>query len=110
MDGEEGHDWWEKMGDTYSFRTRIRRHFVVRSWTRATRACSSWIAVNRPRPLGKRWSQVGSSEGSLVVVASEEVESSVLPRGDEHSLSRGISSPVSDPPIVPPLAHYPFPN
>jgi hypothetical protein len=53
---------------------------------------------------------VGSSEGSLVVVASEEVESSVLPRGDEHSLSRGISSPVSDPPIVPPLAHYPFPN
>jgi hypothetical protein len=27
-------------------------------------------------------------------VASEEAESSVLPRGDEHSLSRGISSPV----------------
>jgi hypothetical protein len=26
-----------------------------------------------------------------VVVASEEAELSVLPRGDEHSLSRGIS-------------------
>ena len=37
-----------------------------------------------------------------MVVASEEVESSVLPRGDEHSLSRGISRPVC---LIPLLFH-----
>jgi hypothetical protein len=37
-----------------------------------------------------------------VVVASEEAESSVLPRGDEHSLSRGISSTVC---LIPLLFH-----
>ena len=56
--------WWDKLEDTYSFRTRIRRRFVVRSWTRATRACSSRIGVSRPRPLGKnevKGDQVGGA-------------------------------------------------
>ena len=35
---------------TYSFQTRTRRRSVVLSWTRVTRACSSWLAVSRPRP------------------------------------------------------------
>jgi hypothetical protein len=49
-----------------------------------------------------------------VVVASEEVESSVLPRGDEHSFSVShVASPaVCLIPlyITPPVAHYAFPN
>ena len=39
-----------RKGRTYSFQTRTMRRSVVLSWTRVTRACSSWLAVSRPRP------------------------------------------------------------
>lgn len=55
---------------------------------------------------GIKWGERG-----LVVVASEEVESSVLPRGDEQLLVTWHLLPcVSDPPIIPPVTHYAFPN